>query len=146
MIQDGWRTALGIAPGRPRSFWPVPRQVDRGQTKVRVPVGLFNLSTQTGAYHSRRGRRPENASEGPVSLPEYAPSVKDDRSGWKGEPPHEEEKNALRRVPVFLCAPSGEAEQVAPTPIKRGVQGRSSGGKNHIPFGSLPRGCLIVRG
>ena len=39
----------------------------------------------------------------------------------------------------FSCAPSGEAEQVAPTPIKRGVQGRSSGGKGY-PFRPAAKG------
>lgn len=63
-----------------------------------------------GPVSSRRGRRPENASEGSVSLPEYASSVKDDRSGWKGGTPSEEGKNVLCRVSVFFVVPSGGGE------------------------------------
>ncbi len=54
-----------------------------------------------GPVSSRRGRRPENASEGSVSLPEYASSVKDDRSGWKGEPLLKKGKMSSAASPFF---------------------------------------------
>lgn len=104
-----------------------------------------------GPVSSRRGRRPENASEGSVSLPEYASSVKDDRSGWKGGTPSEEGKNVLCRVSVFFVVPfgwrGGRAGR-AFTLIKkdRGFQSRSSGGRKHIPSDLLPKECLIARG
>ena len=52
----------------------------------------------------------KNASEGSVSLPEYASSVKDDRSGWKGGTPSEERKNVLCRVSVFFVPPPSGGE------------------------------------
>ena len=60
-----------------------------------------------GPVSSRRGRRPENASEGSVSLPEYASSVKDDRSGWKGEPLLKKGKMSSAASPFFSCVPFG---------------------------------------
>ena len=52
----------------------------------------------------------KNASEGSVSLPEYASSVKDDRSGWKrGKPPSEEREKIgpLAASPFFSWCPFG---------------------------------------
>ena len=81
-----------------------------------------------------------NASEGPVSLPEYAPSVKDDRSGWKGEPPMKKGKMPSA-VSLFFCAPlRGEAEQVAPTPIKRERSGAFERRKESYPFRPAAKG------
>ena len=84
------------------------------------------MSILTGAFLSRRGRRPENASVGPVSLPEYAPSVKDDRSGWKGEPPMKKGKMPSAASLFFFVRPFEERpNRWRPRPLKgefRGVR------------------------
>lgn len=70
-------------------------------------VDGFRDRSRKAPYPSRRGRRPKNASEGSVSLPEYASSVKDDRSGWKGEPLLKKGKMSSAASPFFSCAPFG---------------------------------------
>ena len=73
-------------------------------------VDGFRERPPEGPVSSRRGRRPENASEGSVSLPEYASSVKDDRSGWKGEPLLKKGKMSSAASPFFSWSPSGGGE------------------------------------
>lgn len=63
--------------------------------------GRLPESLPEGPVTSRRGRRPENASEGSVSLPEYAPIVKDDRAARDGEPLLKKGKR------LFIASPSG---------------------------------------
>ena len=84
----------------------------RNTEKAMIQDGWWTASGNApeGPVSSRRGRRPENASEGSVSLPEYASSVKDDRSGWKGEPLLKKGKMSSAASPFFSWSPSGGGE------------------------------------